>query len=101
MWNASDVLDRQVFDRGGPAHVQAFLHAVLYPRVKLLVVHPQQTRSRTLTVAVTHPGTIAHNSAITLSKVHTTIYPLGHWYSSKSKRMDTYRYSDSQLPSLK
>ena len=49
------VLDRQVFDRGGPSHVQAFLHAVLFPSVRLLVVHPQQTRSRTLTVAVTHP----------------------------------------------
>jgi hypothetical protein len=50
------VLDKQVFDRGGPSHVQAFLHAVLFPSVRLLVVHPQQSRSRTLTVAVT-PGT--------------------------------------------
>jgi hypothetical protein len=33
------VLDRQVFDRGGPSHVQAFLHAVLFPSVRLLVVH--------------------------------------------------------------
>jgi hypothetical protein len=51
------VVDRQVFYRGGPSHVQAFLHAVLFPSVRLLAVHPQQTRSRTLTVAVTHPGT--------------------------------------------
>ena len=94
------VLDRQVFDRGGPLHVQAFLHAVLFPSVRLLVVHPQQTRSRTLTVAVTHPGTNAHNCSLTSSSDHTTIYPLGHWYSSKSKWLDTYRYSDSQLPSL-
>ena len=56
------VLDRQVLDRGGGlSHVQAFLHAVLLPSVRILVVHPQQTRSRTLTVAVTHPGTNAHN----------------------------------------
>ena len=76
------VLDRQVFDRGGPSHVQAFLHAVLFPSVRLLVVHPQQTRSRTLTVAVTHPGTDTHNCSLTSSSDHTTIYPLGHWYSS-------------------
>ena len=98
--NKVKVLDRQVFDRGGPSHVQAFLHAVLFPSVRLLVVHPQQTRSRTLTVAVTHPGTNAHNCSLTSSSDHTTIYPLGHWYSSKSKWLDTYRYSDSQLPSL-
>ena len=42
-------------------HVQAFLHAVLFPSVRLLVAHPQQTRSRTLTVAVTNEGTNAHN----------------------------------------
>jgi hypothetical protein len=97
--NKVKVLDRQVFDRGGPWHVQAFLHAVLFPSVRLLAVHPQQTRSRTLTVAVTHPGTNAHNCSLTSSSDHTTIFPLGHWYSSKSKWLDTYRYSDSQLPS--
>jgi hypothetical protein len=36
------VFDRQVLDRGGPSHVQAFLHAVLFPSVRLLVVHPQK-----------------------------------------------------------
>ena len=92
------VLDRQVFDRGGPSHVRAFLHAVLFPSVRLLAVHPQQTRSRTLTVAVTHPGTNAHNCSLTSSSDHTTIFPLGHWYSSKSKWLDTYRYSNSQMP---
>jgi hypothetical protein len=94
------VLDREVFDIGGPSHVRAFLHVVLFPSVRLLVVHPQQTRSRTLTVAVTHPGTNAHNCSLTSSNDHTTIYPLGQWYSSKSKWLDTYCYSDSQLSSL-
>ena len=59
------VLDRQVFDRGGPLHVQAFLHAVLFPSVRLLVVHPQQTRIRTLTVAVTLGALEANKLAIT------------------------------------
>ena len=27
-----------VLERGGPSHVQAFLHAVLFPSVRLLVV---------------------------------------------------------------
>ena len=73
---------------------------MLFPSVRLLVVHPQQTRSRTLTVAVTHPGTNPHNCSLTSSSDHTTIYPLGHWYSSKSNWLDTYRFSDSQLPSV-
>ena len=73
---------------------------MLFPSVRLLVVHPQHTRRRTLTVAVTHPGTNAHNCSLTSSSDHTTIYPLGHWYSSKSKWLDTYRYLNSQLPSL-
>jgi hypothetical protein len=47
-------------------------------------VHPQQTRSRTLTVVVTNPGTNAHNCSLTSSSDHTTIYPLGHWYPKKS-----------------
>jgi hypothetical protein len=64
------------FDRGGPLHVQAFLHAVLFPIVRLLDVHPQQTRGRTLTVVVTHPGANAHNCSLTSSSDHTTIYPL-------------------------
>ena len=58
------VLDRQVLDRGGPSHVQAFLNDVLFPSARLLIVHPQQRRSRTLTVAVTHPGTNAHNCSL-------------------------------------
>ena len=74
--------------------------AVLFPSVRLLVVHPHNTRRRTLTVAVTHPGTNAHNCSLTSRSDHTTIFPLGHRYSSKSKWLDTYRYSDSQLPSL-
>jgi hypothetical protein len=96
--NKVKVLDRQAFDRGGPSHVQAFLNAVLFPSVRLLGVHPQQTRIRTLTVAVTHPGTNAHNCSLTSSTDHTTIYPLGHCYLSKSKWLDTYRYLESQLP---
>ena len=35
---------------------------------------------------VTHPRTKAHNGALTSSKIHTTIYPLGHWYSSDQRR---------------
>jgi hypothetical protein len=63
------VLDRQVFDRGGPSHVQAFVHAVQFPSVRLLVVHPQQTRNRTLTVAVitnglSLPETLKHHILI-------------------------------------
>ena len=27
-----------------------------------------------------------------------SIFPLSYWYSSKSKWLDTYRYSDSQMP---
>jgi hypothetical protein len=34
--NKVKVLDRQIFDRGRPSHVQAFLHAVLFPSVRLL-----------------------------------------------------------------
>ena len=37
------VLDRQVLDRGGPSHVRTFLHTVLFPSIRLLVVHPQET----------------------------------------------------------
>ena len=48
----------------------------------LHAVHPQQTRSRTLTVTVTYPGTNANNCSLTSSIDHTTICPLGHWYSS-------------------
>jgi hypothetical protein len=33
------VLDRHVLDGGGPSHVQAFLHAVLFPSVNKHVVH--------------------------------------------------------------
>jgi hypothetical protein len=80
--NLVKVLDRQVFGRGGPSHVQAILYAVLFPSVWLLDVHPQQIRSRTLTVAVTHPGTNAQHGLLTSRSDHTTIYPLGHWYSS-------------------
>ena len=35
------------------------------------------TRSRTLTVAVTYPGTNAHKNSLISSKVHTTIYKHG------------------------
>ena len=87
-------------DRGRTVACTSVLHAVLFPSVRLLVVHPQHTRRRTLTVAVTHPGTNTHNCSLTSSSDHTTIYPLGHWYSSKSKWLDTYRYLNSQLPSL-
>jgi hypothetical protein len=38
---------------------------VLFSSVRLLAVHPQPTRRRTLTVAVTHPGTKAHNCSLT------------------------------------
>ena len=33
------------------------VHAALFPKVRLLAVSEQITRSATLTVAVTHPGT--------------------------------------------
>ena len=33
------------------------VHAALFPNVRLLAVSEQSTRSATLTVAVTHPGT--------------------------------------------
>ena len=29
---------------------------------------------------------------------HLSILPLSYWYSSKSKWLDTYRYSNSQMP---
>ena len=38
-------------------------------------------------MAVTHPGTNAHNCSLTSSKVHTTIYPLGHWYLRKESSL--------------
>ena len=47
-----------------------------------MVVHPQHTRSRTLTVVVTHPGINSHNCSLTWSSDHTTINPLDHWYST-------------------
>ena len=56
------------------------MHAVLFPSITLLDVHAQHTRSRALTVAITHPGTNAHNCSLTSSSHHTTIYPLGHSY---------------------
>ena len=36
-------LDRQVFDRDLLSHVQAFLHAVLFPSVRLLAVREIST----------------------------------------------------------
>ena len=45
--------------------------------IMLLVLNPQPTRSSTLTVAFTHPGTNPHNCSLTsTSKVHTPIDPL-------------------------
>ena len=50
------------------------MHDVLFPRVRLLDVSEQPTRRRTLTVAVTHPGTIAHNyNPITLTLIRKII----------------------------
>ena len=40
------------------------VHAALFPNVRLLAVSEQSTRSATLTVAVTHPGTNAHNCCL-------------------------------------
>ena len=56
------------------------------------------TRRKILTVTVTHPGTNAHNCSLTLSKVHTTIYPLGgHWYSAKTTLSASSRKKKSTL----
>ena len=41
------------------------VHAALFPNVRLLAVSEQSTRSATLTVAVTHPGTNLHNCCLT------------------------------------
>ena len=92
------VLDREVFDRGGPSHVRAFLHVVLFTSIRLLVVHPQQTRSRTLTVAVTHPGTNAHTCSLTSSSDNTTIYPQGHWYLSTNYTVGICAWTESLFP---
>ena len=57
---------------------------------RLLVVHPQQTRSKTQTVAVPYPGTNAGNCSLTSSSDHTTIYPLGPQYSSSVQKLKQY-----------
>ena len=57
------------------------VHAALFPNVRLLAVSEQSTRSETLTVAVTHPGTNAHNCCLTSNSDLTTIFPLNYWYS--------------------
>ena len=64
------------------------VHAALFPNIRLLAVSEQSTRSATLTVAVTHPGTNAHNCCLTSNSDLTTIFPLSYWYSIKSKWLD-------------
>ena len=54
----------------------------------------------TLTVAVTHPGTNVHNSSLTSSKVHTTVYPLGHWNPNKGVKSSIRTYA-MQTPAPK
>ena len=61
--------------------VQVRVHAALFPNVRLLAVSEQSTRSATLTVVVTHPGTNAHNCCLTSNRDLTTIFPLSYWYS--------------------
>ena len=47
--------------------------------VRLLAVSQKSLRSATLTVAVTHPGTNAHNCCLTTISDLTTIFPLASW----------------------
>ena len=49
------------------------MHAVLFPSVRLLDVSERLLEEK---------GTNAHNCSLTSSKVYTTIYQLGRWYSS-------------------
>ena len=51
-----------------------------------------------ITETVTHPGTKAPNCCLTSHSDHLSILPLSYWYSSKSKWLDTWRYSNSQMP---
>ena len=51
-----------------------------FPNFRLLAVSEQSTRSATLTVAVTHPGTNEHNCCLTSNSDLTTIFPLSYWY---------------------
>ena len=66
---------------GGTVDVALRLNAALFPNVRLLAVSEQSTRSATLTVAVTHPGTYAHNCCLTSNSDLTTIFPLSYRFS--------------------
>ena len=57
------------------------VHAALFPNVRLLAVSEQSTRSATLNVAVTHPGTNEHNCCLTSNSDNTTTFPLSYCYS--------------------
>ena len=81
IWRPSEERDPLIFLSIFP--MTGVLHAVLFPSVRLLVLHPHNTRRRTLNVSVTHPGTNAHNCSLTSRSDHTTIFPLGQRYSSK------------------
>ena len=72
------------------------VHAELFPNVRLLAVSEQSTRSATLTVAVTHPGTNAHNCCLISNSDLTTIFPLSYWYSTQfysDRKKHTYSFS--------